>query len=79
MVCIMGWDTYVSLCASHTSRSPERPEEDVRYPGPGVTGSCEPPHMGAGTRLQSSDRTGAFLHPNLAFETESHWNLELAF
>lgn len=25
-----------------------RPEEDVRCPGAGVTGSSEPPHVGAG-------------------------------
>ena len=25
---------------------PQKPEEDIRFPGAGVTGGCEPPDVG---------------------------------
>ena len=38
---------YVWIWA-HECRYPERPEEGIRSPGAGITGSCEPPDVGAG-------------------------------
>lgn len=40
------------------------PEEDVRAPGVGITGSHEPPDMGAGIRTQTLTRPARAL---------SHW------
>lgn len=40
----------VSLPVTHVCQSPWTPEEGIRYRGIGITGSCEPPDMGAGKR-----------------------------
>lgn len=38
---------------------PERPEQDIRYPGAGVTGDREPPVWVLGARCRSSARTAS--------------------
>lgn len=43
----------VSVCVwvcAHECRCLQKPEEDARSPGDGVTGYCEPPTMDAGNR-----------------------------
>lgn len=40
----------MSVCARE-SRCPQRPEECIGCPCAGVTGSCEPPHLGVGNQM----------------------------
>lgn len=38
----------VYMCMSHMCICLQKPEEGVRFPGTGVTGSCVPPDVGSG-------------------------------
>jgi hypothetical protein len=40
------YTTYMYIYGNET-RCPQTPEEGIRSPGAGVTGSCKPPEMGA--------------------------------
>lgn len=45
-LCMHVWCLWVSTCAMDGGW-PWRPEESIGSPGVGVTGSCEPPTVGA--------------------------------
>lgn len=50
-VCVIVWG-----CCGIYVQCPQRLEEDVRFPSPGVTGNCEPYIVNAETEFRSSVR-----------------------
>lgn len=56
------------ICSTRV-QLPTEVREGIRYPGPGVTGGCKPPIVGAGNKLKFSGR---------AASTLDHWTISPA-
>lgn len=53
---------FICMCICSTCvQLPTEVREGIRYPGPGVTGSCKPPIVGAGNKLKFSGRAASTL------------------
>jgi hypothetical protein len=61
-VCLLGCMCTIYILHTDTHTHLQRPEEGDRSLGKGVTGSCEPPDLGAGNKLGFSEGARAGNH-----------------